>query len=270
MSYPVYFVNAFTEEYYKGNTAAVVIMEEFEQDSSLQALAREFGFSETAFVKRLGFGRYHLRWFTPETEVNLCGHATLATAKVLFTDIIPHDRLIIFQTRSGELLAKREKDVIHLDFPVDNPQKIETDNKMLKAISKANAVEVLYAAKTKNLVVVYQDAETVRSLKPDFSGLEQLQSEAIFGIAVTAQGEGIFDYICRYFAPWEGILEDPVTGSAQTCLAPYWCEKLLKLELKGYQASERGGFFDIKLIDDRVQISGKSFIYLKGELKRGF
>jgi PhzF family phenazine biosynthesis protein len=270
MSYPVYMVNAFTEHFYKGNQAAVVIVDDFPADSSLLALAKEFGFSETAFVKRLGFGKYHIRWFTPETEVNLCGHATLAAAKVLFHESIPHEKLILFQSLSGDLLARRKNEEIQLDFPVDVPVTIEADSRMLKAISQSNAEEILYSAQTKNLIVVYKDADTVVSLKPDFTELAKVKSDGIFGIVVTAAFTGNYDYVCRYFAPWEGINEDPVTGSAQTCLAPYWCGRLGKLELTGFQASARGGEFKIILEEHRVLISGKAFIYLKGEIKRGF
>jgi PhzF family phenazine biosynthesis protein len=270
MSYPVYWVNAFTEQFFKGNQAAVVMVEEFPADSSMQALAKEFGFSETAFVKRLGFGKYGIRWFTPETEVNLCGHATLAAAKALFHEVIPHEKLILFQSLSGDLLARRQGEDIQLDFPIDEPVKIEADNRMLKAVSQSNAEEILYAAKTKNLVVVYKDADTVLAMKPDFPDLEKLKSESILGIIATAAFTGNYDYICRYFAPWEGINEDPVTGSAQTCLAPYWCNKLGKTELAGFQASQRGGDFKVALDGNRVLISGRAFIYLKGELKRGF
>jgi PhzF family phenazine biosynthesis protein len=270
MSYPVYNVNAFTDNYYKGNQAAVVILDDFPQDTSLQALAKEFWFSETAFVKRLGFGKYAIRWFTPETEVNLCGHATLAAAKALFHDVIPHEKLILFQSKAGDLLARRLTDEIQLDFPVDEPAKIEPDNRIVNALSQSNAEEVLYSPFTRNLIVVYRDADTVVSLKPDFKELSKLQSDSVFGIVATSSFDGNYDYICRYFAPWEGINEDPVTGSAQTCLAPYWCRKLGKLELNGFQASPRGGEFRVELAGNRVLIAGKAFIYLKGEIKRGF
>jgi PhzF family phenazine biosynthesis protein len=270
MSYPVYFVNAFTENFYKGNQAAVVIVDEFPADSSLQSLAKEFGFSETAYVKRLGFGKYAIRWFTPETEVNLCGHATLASAKALFHDIIPHEKLVLFQSRADDLLARRMGEDVQLDFPVDEPVKIEADNRIVNALSKANAEEVLYSPFTRNLIVVYRDADTVVSLKPDFIELAKLKSDTVFGIIVTASFDGNYDYICRYFAPWEGINEDPVTGSAQTCLAPYWCRKLGKIELRGFQASMRGGEFRVEMTGNRVLISGRAFIYLKGEVKRGF
>jgi PhzF family phenazine biosynthesis protein len=270
MAYPVYFVNAFAEDFYKGNQAAVMVVEEFPEDASMQALAKEFMFSETAFVKRLGFGKYSIRWFTPETEVNLCGHATLASAKALFHDVIPNEKLILFNSRSGDLLARRLEDNIQLDFPIDEPVRIEVDTRIIKSLSQANAEEVLYAPNTRNLMIIYKDAETVTSLKPDFTELAKLKSDNVFGIIITANGNEPYDYVCRYFAPWEGINEDPVTGSAQTCLAPYWSRKLGKAKLSGYQASERGGEFTVEVKDNRVLIFGQAFIYLKGEIKRGF
>lgn len=270
MSYPVYFVNAFAENFYKGNQAGVVLVDEFPHDSSMQSLAKEFGFSETTFVKRMGFGKYHIRWFTPETEVKLCGHATLAAAKALFHDVIPHEKLILFQSLSGDLLARRLGEDIQLDFPIDEPVKFDSDKRIVAALSQANVEEVLYASNTKNLIVVYKDADTILSLKPDFDELNKLKSENIFGIIITASFTGNYDYICRYFAPWEGICEDPVTGSAQTSLAPYWSKRLSKEVLNGFQASSRGGDFTVQITTNRVLISGKAYIYLKGELKRGY
>ncbi len=270
MSYPVYWVNAFTDQYFKGNQAAVVVVDDFPPEASMQALAKEFGFSESAFVKRLGFGKYAIRWFTPEVEVRLCGHATLAAAKAMFHDVIPHEKIILFQSLSGDLLARRQGEEIQLDFPIDEPVAIEADNKIVKSLCQANAEEVLFCSRTRNLVIVYKDADTVLSLKPDFKELKKQKSDNVFGIIVTAAFAGNYDYICRYFAPWEGINEDPVTGSAQTCLAPYWCKRFNKAELAGFQASDRGGDFTVRLEDTRVLISGKAFIYLKGEIQRGF
>jgi len=270
MSYPVYMVNAFSEHYYKGNKAAVVMVDDFPADSAMQSLAKEFAFSETAFVKRLGFGKYAIRWFTPKLEVNLCGHATLASAKALFHDVIPLEKLVLFQSHSGDLLARKDGEYVQLDFPLDDPDVIEADNRILKSLSQSNAEEILYSPKTKNLIVVYKDADTVISLKPDFNELFNLKTDTITGIIVTSSVKGNYDYICRYFAPWDGVNEDPVTGSAQTCLAPYWCRKMNKIKLKGFQASSRGGAFKIELAENRVLISGKAFIYLKGEIKRGF
>lgn len=270
MGYPIYFVNAFTEEWYKGNTAAVVIMDEFAEDASLQALAKENGFSETAFVKPNGFGKYALRWFTPETEVDLCGHATLASAKVLFSDVIPMQKKITFSTRSGDLIATRKADTIWLDLPKDDPTFIEAESNILKSLSKVKAECVLYARLTKNLIVVYQDAETVKAIKPDFAKLAANKSDLVFGIIATALGHDDYDYVCRFFAPWEGINEDPVTGSAQVSLAPFWSKRMNKNILKGFQASQRGGEFTVEVKENRVLIGGKALIYLKGEIKRGF
>jgi PhzF family phenazine biosynthesis protein len=144
------------------------------------------------------------------------------------------------------------------------------DNRIVKALSQANAEEVLYAAKSRNLIIIYKDADTVTSLKPDFRELAKLKSDKIHGIIISSGSNDKYDYVCRFFAPWEGINEDPVTGSAQTSLAPYWSMKLGKHVLNGFQASSRGGDFTVEVEEERVLISGKAFIYLKGEVKRGF
>lgn len=270
MGYPIYFVNAFTEEFYRGNPAAVVMLPEFVSDASMQALATDIGFSETAFVVHLGFGKYGIRWFTPETEVDLCGHATLAASKALFSDVIPMQKSIVFVSRSGELIATRNADVIQLDFPMDDPEVIDTDGSILKSLSKVKAEGVLYAKQTKNLIVVYHNADTVVELKPNYTKLAANKSELVFGIIATAAGDGDRDYVCRYFCPWEGINEDPVTGSAQVSLAPLWSKRTGKTILKGYQSSSRGGEFTVETDGNRVKISGHALIYLQGEIKRGF
>jgi PhzF family phenazine biosynthesis protein len=270
MSFPVYHVNAFSEHFFTGNQAAVILVDEFLPDNSLQALAKEIGFSETVYVKRLGFGKYAIRWFTPEVEVNLCGHGTLAAAKVLFLDVIPTEKKIIFVSRSGELIATRMADLITLDFPADDPVVVSGEDAILDALSKYKAEVVLYAPVTKYLIVVYQDTDMVRQLKPDFTMLKKCVSEHVYGVTITAIGHDHYDYVCRHFAPWEGINEDPVTGSAQTSLAIYWQRRFNKAVLQGFQASQRSGEFTCEVIADRVLISGKAFIYLKGEIKRGF
>lgn len=270
MSYPVYFINAFAEGYYQGNTAAVVIVDEFPEQSKLQALAKEFNFSETVFVKAIAGGRFHIRWFTPEVEVALCGHGTLAAAKALFAANIASNDRISFDSLSGELIASKKDELIELDFPVDTPVAFEVESAVVDLVSPNQPVEILYAAKTNNLILVYASPEQVLTMQPDFAKLTAYKSNKFFGIAVTAAGTNELDYICRYFAPWEGINEDPVTGSAQTFLAPYWGKRLGKNELEGFQASQRGGRFHLEVKGTRVLISGKAFIYLKGEIADGW
>ncbi len=265
----VCFVNAFTTELNKGNQAAVVLVDKYPSPEKMLILAKEFGFSETAFIQRISVDNFNIRWLTPQTEVNLCGHATLASAKVIFEEIVRDLKRIVFHSKSGELIVTKDADYLILDFPIDVPSPIKPDNSILKALSKYNASEVLFAPKTKNLIFVYQKEEIVRNLAPDFEILAELKSEYIFGIITTSSAKGQYDYICRYFAPWEGINEDPVTGSAQVSLAPYWTEKLNKEVLNGYQASERSGEFSVKVVNDRVLISGNAVLYLSGKLLRG-
>lgn len=270
MSSSVYFVNAFSDRYYRGNTAAVVMVEAYPRDDKMLALAGEFGFSETAFVQRISANRYQIRWFTPEVEVNLCGHASLASAKALFSDYLPDADKVFFSSRSGDLSATRRGDQIELDFPADVPVDSKPRAAFSEALGEIKPERVLYSERTTNLVLVYPSSADVLGLDPDFAALRQLEDSRIHGIIATAPAEGDTDYICRYFAPWEGINEDPVTGSAQTCLGPYWRKRLGKDSLTGYQASARGGRFEINIRDDRVLISGKALIYMRGVLAEGW
>lgn len=266
---PVFFVNAFAEGFYRGNTAAVVLVDEYPADARMLDLAREFGFSETAFVQALERGGYRIRWFTPEVEVSLCGHATLASAAALFASGAVRGELISFQSLSGPLSARGVGTSIELDFPADLPVPHSPDPRVLRALGAEAPVETLSARGTRNLVVVYAAAGTVRDLQPDFAALAAKKDLPYFGIAITAPGTEQ-DYVCRYFAPWEGINEDPVTGSAQTFLAPYWAGKLGKSVLSGFQASARGGSFAVEVRENRVLIRGQAFIYVRGELAPGW
>lgn len=262
---PIFFVNAFADGFYHGNTAAVVILEAYPPDSALLRLAAEFGFSETAFLLRLGPAEYQLRWFTPEVEVPLCGHATLASAMSLFSSLEADSATLSFHSLSGELSARRRGELIELDFPLERMTPATVDPSLLRAIGPTLPQEVLSARDSRNLVLVYSDPAVIHSLNPDFTRLKAMSGLPWLGIAVTAPEAGR-DYICRYFAPWEGINEDPVTGSAQTYLAPWWAQRLGKNILQGAQVSQRGGAFEVEVLDARVLIRGRAFIYLKGAL----
>ncbi len=261
---PVFFVNAFANSYFQGNAAAVVRVDEYPQDSQMLALASEFGFSETAFVQRSGPAHYHIRWFTPEVEVALCGHATLASARALFDTEERGSTRIVFHSLSGKLTATLKDGLIELDFPAEIPAPCLVDESLLAALGAEAALETLSAKSSRNLILVYPERQQILELKPDFDRLAELTEFPWLGIAVTAPQTG--GYICRYFAPWEGINEDPVTGSAQTYLAPYWSAKLGKKILQGYQASERGGGFEVEVLSGRVLIRGSAFLYLQGEI----
>lgn len=264
MSYKTAFVNAFAKGMFDGNTAAVVIVDSYPDRSEMLAIAKLYGFSETAFLLKEGVAKYHIRWFTPEVEVSLCGHATLASAAFLFSEMEQAAKLIHFSSLSGELVAKRKGDEIELDFPLDIPEAFQPEEQVMQALGISHAIDTLYAPATRNLMVVLGSADEVTAIKPDFARLSAMPPQQYFGIALTAStDEG---YICRYFAPWEGINEDPVTGSAQTFLAPYWADKLGKTSLKGYQASARGGHFGLSIEGNRILIRGKAVIYLNGAL----
>lgn len=253
-------VDAFTDSPFSGNPAAVCVLPEARDDQWMRHVAREMNLSETAFLRGGGDG-YELRWFTPAVEVDLCGHATLASAHVLWEDgHAAQGGEIRFRTRSGLLTAARDGDQIELDFPSTPPSPCEAPSGLLDALgTRAKAV---YKSRFDYLVEVESEAE-VRRLAPDHSSLKKLD---VRGIMVTARGEGDFDVVSRFFAPGSGIDEDPVTGSAHCCLGPYWGGKLGKSTLRCYQASERGGVVRVKLAGDRVKLQGRAVTVMRGEL----
>jgi PhzF family phenazine biosynthesis protein len=264
MEYQTAFVNAFAQGWFDGNSAAVVQVDKYPSVERMVSIARLFGFSETAFLLREAKARYRIRWFTPEVEVSLCGHATLASAGYLFSVSEQDAERIVFNSLSGELAARKVGDDIELDFPLDPPEPFQPEELVLKALGELDIVETRFATATRNLMVVLKTPDELLAVKPDFTALAELKNKPYFGIAITcAQDEG---YLCRYFAPWEGINEDPVTGSAQTFLAPYWARVLGKNELKGYQASSRGGHFSVSVMEKRLLLRGKTVIYLQGML----
>ncbi len=265
-SVPVRFVNAFANGLFDGNTAAVVLLDAYPEDAQLLQIARLFGFSETAFLVPSSSADYHIRWFTPETEVSLCGHASLASAKVIFEHLHPVKDTIRFASLSGELIIRRVGEMIELNFPLDDPISYSPPPEVLRAVASTPPKACLLAPGTLNLLLVYDTAEQITALSPDFASLTPMSGLPFYGIAVTA-ATGADSYICRYFAPWEGINEDPVTGSAQTFIAPYWASVLGVTELNGHQASARGGRFTVKLLKERVLISGKAVIYLQGSIE---
>ncbi len=270
---PIYQIDAFTDEPFKGNPAAVCLITENYPDRILQKIAAEMNLSETAFlyipnidaIRELS--RFRLRWFTPQVEVNLCGHATLATSYLLFHVLNIDSNSVIYETLSGELIASKKEDGVILDFPMNEPEIIESLPKLLDALGLKTAEAFAYSKSVKDLLIELDSEETISDLKPDFEKIKQLSlSRDIRGVIVTARGGAKYDFISRFFAPWVGINEDPVTGSAHTILAPYWAKKFSKKEMKGYQMSERGGEITVKVLENnRVEIIGKSTLVLKGE-----
>jgi PhzF family phenazine biosynthesis protein len=223
----------------------------------MQRIAAENNLSETAFfVPKEEF--YELRWFTPTVEVDLCGHATLATAYVLFDHLGYEGDAVVFQTQSGELTVWKDNDFLVMDFPSRPAEPTDIPEHLIDGLRR----EVEHVFKARDYLVVLESEEEVRDLQPDFFELEKVDCE---GVIVTAQGDEV-DFVSRFFAPRMGIAEDPVTGSAHSTLTPYWAERLGKSRLRAQQVSERGGDLWCKQTDDRVQIAGHAVLYVKGFL----
>ena len=255
----LYQVDAFSDQLFSGNPAAVCPLEKWLPDEIMQAIAMENNLAETAFVN-LDIDPYELRWFTPKTEVDLCGHATLATAKVLFDRYLNKERTeISFNSRSGILKANKQDNKIFLDFPRDQPSPIQNFDFVTDAINIRP--EALYRGKDDYLAILKSET-AVKELLPDFLKLEMLDCR---GLIVSAPGDN-YDFVSRFFAPQTGINEDPVTGSAHTLLAPYWSERLNKKNFNAFQCSSRGGSLTCQLLNDRVLIGGGAKMYLEGTI----
>ncbi|QJE73583.1 PhzF family phenazine biosynthesis protein [Aerophototrophica crusticola] len=260
---PLYQVDAFAERPFTGNPAAVVPLDSWLPDGLMQAIALENNLSETAFLVPEGDGLWGLRWFTPEVEVDLCGHATLASAFVLSTILHPGLERMRFRTvKAGELGVTRDGDVFTLDFPSRPPQPVEVPASLVPALGGPAPQAVLAS---RDYFVVYETADQVRALAPNFFDLAGVDRMVI----VTAPGggpDGDVDFVSRFFAPKEGIPEDPVTGSAHCTLIPYWAEKLGKTRLEARQVSARSGRLHCALEGDRVKIGGRGVLYLEGSI----
>jgi PhzF family phenazine biosynthesis protein len=254
-------IDAFTDRPFAGNPAAVCLLGEPPEDSWMQLVAREMNLSETAFLlpRDGGFG---LRWFTPTVEVDLCGHATLASAHFLWEQgHLAADQSARFHTRSGLLTAEKHGTWIEMDFPA-TPAEPDASAEILES---ALRVKARYVGRTRfDYVVETGSEEAIRAIKPDFEGLGRLEAR---GVIVTSRASGSdYDYVSRFFAPAFGINEDPVTGSAHCCLGPFWKERLGRDDLVGFQASARGGFVRTRCVGDRVRISGQAVTVLRSEL----
>jgi len=254
---PIYQFDAFAKTAMKGNPAAVVPLTAWLDDTTLQAIAGENNLSETAFVLG-GEGRYQLRWFTPTVEVDLCGHATLASAAAIFRFIEPACERLTFSTRSGELIVVRQGGQLQMDFPLQPSQPCADE----LPLDRCFGVVPLEQWLGPDLMLVFNDASIVRQLRPDFAALMQLPGR---GVICTAPGDDC-DFVSRCFAPKYGINEDPVTGSAHCQLAPYWAARLHKTRLQAQQVSARLGFVECELANDRVLMRGMARLYLKGEI----
>jgi PhzF family phenazine biosynthesis protein len=260
MGLTIFQVDAFTSDPFKGNPAGVCILDKERDAIWMQNVAREMNLSETAFLIRREDG-FELRWFKPRTEVNLCGHATLASAHIIYeTGLTSKEQPVKFFTRSGLLTACLKDNYIELDFPAKTVTKAE-----LPQLSVALGAEILYTGVNDNIYLAELiNEDTIKTLKPDFNALLQLPARAIIVTSISTTGK--YDFVSRYFAPAVGNNEDPVTGSAHCLLGPYWQEKLGKNNFFAYQVSERGGCIGVRVTKDRVFLTGQAVTVLRCEL----
>jgi PhzF family phenazine biosynthesis protein len=257
MRTPIFQIDAFTTRRFAGNPAAVMPMASFLDDAVLQAIAAENNLAETAFLVREG-DDYRLRWFTPTTEVPLCGHATLASAAVVMERLEPRRNRVVFHSVSGPLTVDRADGGYVMDFPARPSARVSTPPGLVEALG---IVPVEVFANIFNYLALLESEQVLRALAPDMAALARLDR---IGVIVTAPGDGVHDFVSRYFAPAKGIPEDPVTGAAHCMLAPYWAERLGKTVFRAWQASRRGGEIVCRLVRDRVELEGSCVFYLEG------
>jgi PhzF family phenazine biosynthesis protein len=272
MPIPITQVDAFTAVPFKGNPAAVCILNSPREEKWMADVAREMNLSETAFLTPapMDHGAFQLRWFTPTVEVDLCGHATLASAHALWEEgRIPHHVDARFHTKSGQLTCTKMGHWIEMDFPATIAEPAEPPAQLAEALfGPGNAGDLKFVGRSKfDYLIELADEDTVRALKPNHHFLRQLPVRGIVVTALANPGKARdYDFVSRFFAPGSGIDEDPVTGSAHCALAPYWSQKTGRAELTGYQASLRGGVVRVRPVQDRVFLSGQAVTVLRGEL----
>jgi len=258
MEIPYFQIDAFTSNLFGGNPAGVCLLEQWPTDETMQAIGAENNLSETAFLVPSGPGQYDLRWFTPEIEVDLCGHATLASAFVIFRYVDKELAAVSFNTKSGLLSVVKDGDRLTMDFPSRPPSPCPPPEDLIKGLE----VTPLEVHRSRDFLALLESEDQVRQLRPDFQSLARLDAT---GIIVTAKGQSS-DFVSRFFAPAVGIPEDPVTGSAHCSLIPYWAGRLGKSELHAFQVSRRGGELFCRDAGDRVHISGRAVTYLQGTI----
>jgi PhzF family phenazine biosynthesis protein len=255
-------VDAFTAEPFRGNPAAVCLLDRERDAAWMQDVAAEMNLSETAFLRRRDDG-FSLRWFTPAVEVALCGHATLASAHALWEEqLLEPSDVARFHTKSGLLTAERKGEWIELDFPATREERSEPPEGLLSSLGVTEAV---YVGRNKfDYLVEVASEELVRGLNPDHAGLRRIPVRGVIVTSRASMPEA--DFVSRFFAPGSGVDEDPVTGSAHCCLTPYWSARLGREEMTGYQASRRGGFVRVRLAGERVKLGGRAVTVFRGEL----
>jgi len=259
MELTIYQVDAFSADVFGGNPAAIVPLDEWLPDATMQSIAMENNLAETAFFVSTGRG-YDLRWFTPVTEIDLCGHATLASAFIVFRFLRPELQEVVFSTRSGDLTVTRAGEQLSMDFPSRPPEPVTPCSGLLDALG-GKPVAVLTA---RDYLVLYATEAEVKALRPDMQALCAIDKFAVI-VSAPAQTPGV-DFVSRFFAPAQGVPEDPVTGSAHCTLIPYWAGQLGKNVLTARQISARGGTLHCALHGDRVTMAGSAVLYLKGSI----
>ncbi len=268
MSHELWQIDAFADDPLEGNPAAVVPLPEFLDTGLMQKIARENNLAETAFFVKTRKGHYDLRWFTPEAEVDLCGHATLASAYVLFEELDTGLDSITFATRSGELVVSRGEDGLNImSLPADPPHAFAAPAGFAEKVGEALGVtppQALYSARY--LLGLWDDPAVIRNIKDCGDIAHVLRSQGFWGMIITAPGDGRYDFVSRFFAPDKGVPEDPVTGSAHCLLTPFWAQRLGKKTLQARQVSPRGGNLICTDDGDRTVIAGRCSLYLKGEI----
>lgn len=259
-----YFVDSFSDQQFKGNPAAVCLVEQELDEVTMQSIATEIGFSETAFVNRLDDGSFGIRFFTPKVEIPLCGHATLAAAKILFTTT-GMESIRFLNVEHVELNIAKAGESIRMQFPVYETTPVDAPDAMLEALGIQTVVDQRYSGKNKIILLEIVDSDVLANLQPDFGALVNSYS-GINGVLVTAVSKATdSDFCYRYFWPWAGTNEDPVTGGVQTFLTKYWAQKLNKQKLRAFQSSLRTGNMTTELDGDKVFIYGEAVVVLEGE-----
>lgn len=259
---PIYQVDAFTDTVFGGNSAVVSLLDNWLPDAVLQKIAAEHNQPETAFLVPSG-DHYEIRWFTPSCEVDLCGHATLASAFVIFNYCrFSGNRIQFNSVNRGVLYVEKKKDMLELDFPADSIEQSFLPYGLIDAFGFEP--KEVYQGKD-DYLLVFENEDQIRNLRPDLEAVASIETR---GVICTARGESV-DFVSRFFGPQSGIDEDPVTGSAHTTLTPYWAKKLNKKALKAMQLSERGGYLEVSVHNDRVKIAGSAVLFMKGEVYIG-
>lgn len=256
MKLPIFQIDAFASDLFTGNPAAICPLERWLSDELLQKIAAENNLAETAFFVPETSGGYHLRWFTPEVEVDLCGHATLASAWVIMNELHRDTKSVRFRSRGGELTVSRNDDLYTLNFPSRMPEPLSASPQLEDALGAS----ILELWGSRDYMAVLESETAVRALQPNMEKLKRMDR---FAVIVTSAGKE-YDFVSRFFAPSKGVNEDPVTGSAHCTLAPFWSARLSKNPIRGFQASRRGGEVHCKVEGDRVLLSGTAVKFLEG------